>query len=517
MIGLGVPWWLIALVAIPLIRWLHRWQAPLFHAPVSAVFLWHSAESQSDAGERLREPDPAWRRRALIAAILILALAQPWWQRDSDTITVWIDDSISMATREKEQTRLADGLDRAAKVLQQASAARVTMRSLSNPAKSVSGDADDVFNAGNWLNASSGEPAPPPAVALNRDAAHWLITDGANERLVKWASAAPLNRIFHAGTATENVAVTKLSARPSSSDQMSFDLLIQISNRGKESATRSLTIASGPTTVETRTLTLQAGENRYVQTSVPRTAGGITARLDTGDALGTDDFLSLAASAIAPLRLSIDPACPLELSLALRLHPSSVVVTANEAADLQVVCSAQPVNAPAVLRFHTSASVPLESPLEWRPGLGRLKEVHLQTQWIATAAWDTDFNQPYESLLAANELPLVIRRPGLPVVVETILDMTQPEFVRQPEYTAVVAALIDLPLGRSSLDIVVTSNRDPAASDITPTRLNVRSDTRQPVGVIRWPLADILLGIAALLLCVDVLMLWQARRKAYRG
>ena len=68
MFGLLQPWWLIALGVIPLIRWLHRRQAPLSSHAVSAVFLWQ-AEAPVDApGSEQRPPDTAWRRRALIAA-----------------------------------------------------------------------------------------------------------------------------------------------------------------------------------------------------------------------------------------------------------------------------------------------------------------------------------------------------------------------------------------------------------------------------------------------------------------
>ena len=72
MFSLLQPWWLLALVAVPMIRWLHRHQAPLSSFEVSAVFLWPEDASDDAPGRELRPPDPAWRRRAFIAALLIV-------------------------------------------------------------------------------------------------------------------------------------------------------------------------------------------------------------------------------------------------------------------------------------------------------------------------------------------------------------------------------------------------------------------------------------------------------------
>ncbi len=72
------PIWLISLAVIPLIRWLHRWHAPMSAWPVSAIFLWDSAIQDDAPGKKKRPPDPAWRRRALMATFLIGALANPF-------------------------------------------------------------------------------------------------------------------------------------------------------------------------------------------------------------------------------------------------------------------------------------------------------------------------------------------------------------------------------------------------------------------------------------------------------
>jgi hypothetical protein len=108
MIGVLHPFWFVALAVIPLIRWLHRWQAPMATWTVSAIFLWEDAIQDDAPGPAKRKPDPAWRRRATVAALLITALANPFWRQDVESLTVWIDDSLSMATR----CRISHRMDR---------------------------------------------------------------------------------------------------------------------------------------------------------------------------------------------------------------------------------------------------------------------------------------------------------------------------------------------------------------------------------------------------------------------
>jgi len=80
MIGLGAPAWLTGLLLIPLVRELHRRQGPARRVQVPALFLWRGARSPAATGRRGGPPDPAWRRRALLLALLVVALARPAWQ-----------------------------------------------------------------------------------------------------------------------------------------------------------------------------------------------------------------------------------------------------------------------------------------------------------------------------------------------------------------------------------------------------------------------------------------------------
>jgi hypothetical protein len=104
MSGLLQPWWLIAMGVIPWIHWLHRKQAPLSVHSVSAVFLWQDGPTEAAPGRQQQPPDPAWRRRALITALVIAALTTPYIEREHATVTIWLDDSLSMQTVRQELT-----------------------------------------------------------------------------------------------------------------------------------------------------------------------------------------------------------------------------------------------------------------------------------------------------------------------------------------------------------------------------------------------------------------------------
>ncbi len=517
MVGLGMPWWLIALIAIPLIRWLHRWQAPLSNTPVSAIFLWNTAASIGTGGETLHTPDSAWRRRALIAGLLVLALAEPWWQRDSALVSVWIDDSLSMSATEQGTSRLANGLDALEQAIQNSGAERVTLRSLSDPARTMQANDPRAFDASAWLVGSQGDPRPPPAALLSPDVAHWLLTDGANERLVQWAINAALARIIAVGEATENVAVTRLAVRPDLDTPSYAHLLIAVSNQGNDEAVRELRLKSGTRSLETRLLTLRAGETRHLTATHAIGVDGLIASLDAGDAVAQDDSLALTPAALAKVSVLLDEVCPSALSLAIRAHPMLVPVVADEPADLQVSCSDEPILAKAALRFHVTDSQPVSAALEWLPGAGRLRELHLPQQWISVATWNVAQDGDYETLLIANDKPLVTRRTGSTTVITTALDMARPVFSRQPEYAAVVAGLIDLALDRPVLDSTSISMRDPIASRIAPNDLLVRTADGNSHGVIRQSLSDAFLVFAILILLADVMLLWRARREANRA
>jgi hypothetical protein len=110
-------------------------------------------------------------------------LADPVVEREQATLTVWIDDSLSMQATEGGESRREVGLRLLESNLQDSEFTSISQRPLTFPSQ------------------------------IDTTSAHWLVTDGASERVRVWAQQADIERIIQVGTSTENVAVTRLAVR----------------------------------------------------------------------------------------------------------------------------------------------------------------------------------------------------------------------------------------------------------------------------------------------------------------
>ena len=158
------PLWFTALAAIPFIRWLHRWQVAASHWPVSALFLWDHANQVDAPGRTKKPPDPAWRRRALAIALLITALANPYWQNEVRSLTVWVDDSLSMFALENDKTRLAMVMESLSRELDRSESrwAEIQLRSLTNPGQVQLYSSAFTPDSDVWQSGQPAEPNGPP-------------------------------------------------------------------------------------------------------------------------------------------------------------------------------------------------------------------------------------------------------------------------------------------------------------------------------------------------------------------
>ena len=135
----ATPAWLFGLLLVPVIWYLHRTGPILRRHPVASLDLWRDARLDAmQAGER-RRADPAWIRRAIIAALLSLALAGPTLPRGGERVTLWVDDSLSMQTVQSGRTRLERGLDLAATALRASGVRDIETRVLSSPWRAGAG------------------------------------------------------------------------------------------------------------------------------------------------------------------------------------------------------------------------------------------------------------------------------------------------------------------------------------------------------------------------------------------
>lgn len=513
MFGLAEPWWLLALLTIPLIRWLHRWRAPLNLVSVSALFLWRDAQSEDAGGSERQPPDAAWWRRALVSALLVLALTQPWQLRVRQHLTVWIDDSLSMATVETGRTRLAEGLDQVAQYIDEAAFSTVTLRSLTSPAQSVSLSHPDAFLDERWLGDKPTAITMPPPALLSTTTAHWFVTDGATDGLQEWAARAPLSRIVHVGESTENVAVTRLAARRRPAGETGSDVLVDIANRGRDIAQRDLLLRNGTTERAVASLTLAPGETKQITLRSEAVAASIVAKLRPTDALSIDDVLTLDTTALAAVPIIIDTTCAAPLRAILAAHPGLVIASAMPSAGLEIHCSVGARQAPALLRFHAGRSARLSTPPMWLPAAGPLQDIHLRREWIATSAWPQQtLTADTQRLLVADGEALIAHSDGS---VDTIIDVNRPELNGQPEFAALIAGLVDVALGRAVLDPAVAVATNPIDSNILPIDVAKPSADVSRPNAIRQNLSDVFLALALIILGTDIVLLFRSRRESH--
>jgi hypothetical protein len=179
----------------------------------------------------------------------------------------------------------------------------------------------------------------------------------------------------------------------------------------------------------------------------------------------------------------------------------------------------------AYVRALISSPQPVASLPAWTPSASDRSNLVIAADWLSAAQWPENISETRDSvLLTSGELPLVVmrnRRAGsmvngsAPAIVDTIVDLGHPLFVRQPEYAVFVAALIDLATQRHLLTEVVSVSRDVQASSVIPARIETRpgrSDLEQRVST--EPQSSVFVLAAMLLLLLDIAILLRARRRS---
>ncbi len=429
--GFVNPWWLLALAIVPWIRWWHRRQAPLSARVVPAIFLWQDSPPGAEPGAEKRPPDPAWRRRALIAALLATALATPFANQPLTTVTVWLDDSLSMRAIENGESRLAIG-------------ERLLERELEEP----------DFGMVERRLLSSELPE-----RLDDTSSHWLVTDGASERTRGWARDMAIDHVIQVGSATENLAVTRIAARRNLDDHASFDLLVAIANTGNQAAGIDLELLHGDRISDRTTIAVAPGAIAYWQTTAKNVRADLTARLESDDVLQDDDSLTLPFDALRQQETYVDRECGPAIRRAIATHPALSLSNEPVQAGLHVQCAAESGDA-------TATALP-----------------------VRVSVHDTD------------------------------IDINDPEATEQPEFAVRFARLVDAAMGRQLLDAVTAESRDVAESVIRPQSIgnqDGRGGTPLP-RIAKTSLSPFLIFAALIVLLADTVLLLRDRVRAASG
>lgn len=538
MLSWVTPFWLFGLALLPLIRWLHRGGRHRRVVLVSRLGLWRGTiASQPEVGKR-QPPDPAWRRRALLTALLFIALAEPQLPQRHPAITLWVDDSLSMLTREQLQpaglpsrpgpvepndkniltaqardTRLIAGLAQARTQLDRIAHGDVAVRALSDPWRDLGGFSDTVVAT---LAAGAGqkEPPAPPAALLRPDRLHWLVTDGADAALLAWPGGKRPDRVIQVANVSRNVGLERLSARRNLDDPEKFDLLLKVTNGGAAAETRELVFATDAGEVGRSTQRLDPGTSAFVSVSLPASAN-VHATLQPGDELAADDRITLDLAALRKRRVATDSKCPDALVAAVATHPA-LAVAAEHASDVQAVLDcgmggiAKGVATIRVLAQHT----PMQASglVKWSSTVPESHRVRLDTGRIQMGA-RLQARPADAVLMAAGEVPVIVERAGASKLIETSLDFAAMATTSGPEIPLLVNLMFERVFGTSLLDEIAITDRGPAAARVAPQAvIELRAGPRGTTPILDdW--ARPLLAAAALVLLWEIVAL---ARQAHR-
>lgn len=482
MLTLVTPMWLFGLLLLPVIRWLHRGGRHRRAVLVSRLALWRgSAESMPAAGER-RPPDPAWRRRALLAALVFVALSEPQWPQPRTGITLWVDDSLSMLTREEKGTRLVTGLALVRTLLAEVGPADVEVRTLGDPWHSL-GALSDSAAATLVDGAGRKEPSVPPGALLRRDRLHWLVTDGADAALFEWPGERRPDRIIQVGSVTRNVGLERLSARRNLSDSDRVDLLLKLTNGGTATESRELVFVTDAGEMARSTQRLDAGQSALVAASIPASAK-VRATLRPGDALAEDDDIVLDLTPLRRRRVATDPACPAVLLAAVGTHPALALAPRDATgAEAMLDCGTRgAASGVATLRV-LADRVPTRprGPALWSASVPESRRVRFDDDRLQVGA-RLQARPEDAVLLAVGDEPVIIGRAGASRLVETSLDFASVGIARGPEVPLIVNLMVDRLLGGHLLDEIATTDRGPASVRVAPSARQRTTDRTREVG-----------------------------------
>lgn len=459
MLSFATPIWLSGLLLLPVIRWLHRGGSQRRAVPVSRLDLWQRAAARSpEAGER-RPPDPAWRRRALLTALLLVALSEPQLAEQRTHITLWIDDSLSMLTREAHATRIVEGLEQARTLLADVPHAVVELRTLGDPWRSL-GALTDSTVATIVAGAGRKTTTAPPEALLRRDSLQWLITDGAHAGLLKWAGDRHPDRVIQVAGVTRNVGLERLSARRNLNDADHYDLLLKVTNGGTVAETRAIVFATDAGEIGRSTQRIEAGASVVVNTTMPASPK-VRATLQPADSLAEDDEIVLDLRPLRRRRVATDAKCPAALLAAIRAHPGLVLAKENSpGVEAMLDCGTHgAVSDVETLRVRVDR-LPTEprGPVRWSSAVPESQRIRLNPERVRVAG-RLAARSGDDVLLAAGDDPLIIRRAGPAKLLETSLDFGSEESMRTEEVPLLVNLMFEHLFGGSLLDEIAISDR----------------------------------------------------------
>jgi hypothetical protein len=510
--GLAAPLWLLALLPLLPGLWvLHRLRLPAEEFPIVSTLLWRAQATPIQRGALAPKPEPLWLLRGLLCALLVLSLAQPYFARPQpQPATVWLDHSASMFVAESTGSRLAQGASALAQELSQTEFAKVTVRSLSDPALTteLANDHNLEKQLLQFAPVAGAEPKPPPIALLGAGRQHWLLSDGTSASIRQWAAIAPLTRIIPAGVQTNNVGISLLSLRHQGASQVS--VLLQLGSVSAINESRELRLVSAGQTLYQSALTLAAGETRTLDIPLANWPGsGLQAQLHPQDAQSLDDRISLPSEQLQPATVAMSGECgaamiaAIESDRSLRLSPSNL-----KSPSLQLHCGASYAASTPLLLWPAagSASQVVSNLPYWSDSAFSAVGIALHPSWIERVPTK---GQPTAIPLLLAGGDALIDYDATAKTIRVLFNPANAQLIRQPEFPLLVSALARHLLQAQPVAEPVFKTT-PAPIDIRPVDLSHTS--RGSVAVTsqnRSTLVPLCMAIATLLLLLDLYLVMR--------
>ena len=313
-------WW--AALTVPIIL-IYILKVRLRRRPVSTLLFWNQLFDE-------KKPRAWWQQlrhwlslllQLAFVLLLVGALIDPlWsWQKNSQRrIVLILDNSASMKAKE------ANGITR----LQLAKdTAKSLARSLrpGDEMSLVSAGGQSVVHVGltnharlliDGIDACPETDAPSvilPAITtaerLLKDrpvkAEIIVLTDGCIEDFETIRNN-PMVKLYGVGSPRENTAITRYQVRRSLMDTVGYQVLIEVTNHGKEKVDTKLELSLEESLVDVVPMSLEPGESRTrILDHTSATGGKLVAKLNIVDALSTDNIAIAVLPQRAPLPITL--------------------------------------------------------------------------------------------------------------------------------------------------------------------------------------------------------------------
>ncbi len=359
-LSLLAPLGLAALVAVPIIVLLYMRTTTPTDRRVPSTRFWLGAQTTPTENRRFRLPPitPLFILHLLIAALIAFALAEPasahilsrFGSRtqpkhlilivDGSTSMQAAVDKLGVAGRTRFDLARNDVHDRLSG-LGNGDVVSVLILGTHTTTYEASGavEIDQLRGQLDHLKSPGGRADFNAALRLCRDlllpGLHdeiVVITDGAisvDPALVDEIGAPIELKLITGNVSSNNLAITEINARGSTTIPGRQDLFIRVANFGDQSMTTTVDISVDNVSIDQRQITLTAGTAQNLVETLPAGAETATATLSGSDALAADNHASvtLAGAGASGLRMLLVSDAPGALLRALSALPGSQVQT----------------------------------------------------------------------------------------------------------------------------------------------------------------------------------------------